>query len=134
VADALWAVGVESDVRVVVGKQLPAEALAAAACGKLMSWLQAVATGTFEHRGQRVGWKTVTAGEYCLWGHPQSFCQGPGEFRLMSQALPRVIAANHVESVDVGEVNGRLFINNSSLGIYPAGGARTRDISQPATD
>jgi diacylglycerol kinase family enzyme len=29
------------------------------------------------------------------------------------------IARNHVASVDVGEVNGRVFVNNSSLGIYP---------------
>lgn len=31
----------------------------------------------------------------------------------------RVIAAGHVRHVDVGEVNGRLFVNNSSIGIYP---------------
>lgn len=29
------------------------------------------------------------------------------------------ILRGHVEEVDVGEVNGRTFINNSSLGIYP---------------
>jgi diacylglycerol kinase family enzyme len=32
----------------------------------------------------------------------------------------RVIAAGHVARVDVGEVNGRVFINNSSLGLYPS--------------
>src|SRR5215210_8066918 len=26
----------------------------------------------------------------------------------------------HVEQVDVGEVNGRIFLNNSSLGLYPS--------------
>jgi diacylglycerol kinase family enzyme len=31
----------------------------------------------------------------------------------------RTIAAGHVRNVDVGEVNGRFFINNSSLGLYP---------------
>ena len=30
-----------------------------------------------------------------------------------------VIAEGHTTEVDVGEVNGRIFINNSSLGIYP---------------
>ena len=30
-----------------------------------------------------------------------------------------IIAANHQVAIDVGEVNGRLFINNSSLGLYP---------------
>jgi len=29
-----------------------------------------------------------------------------------------VIAAGHVEAIDTGEVNGRLFLNNSSLGLY----------------
>lgn len=31
----------------------------------------------------------------------------------------RVIAAGKVKRVDVAEVNGRVFINNSSLGVYP---------------
>lgn len=31
----------------------------------------------------------------------------------------RVIAAGHVRRVDVGEVNGRVFVNNSSVGLYP---------------
>jgi diacylglycerol kinase family enzyme len=31
----------------------------------------------------------------------------------------RVIAAGHVRNVDVGEINGRLFLNNCSLGVYP---------------
>jgi diacylglycerol kinase family enzyme len=31
----------------------------------------------------------------------------------------RTIAEGNIVSVDVGEVNGRVFVNNSSLGIYP---------------
>jgi diacylglycerol kinase family enzyme len=30
------------------------------------------------------------------------------------------VVARHVTSVDVGEVNGRVFLNNSSIGIYPS--------------
>lgn len=30
------------------------------------------------------------------------------------------IAAGHIREVDVGEVNGRCFLNNSSIGLYPA--------------
>jgi diacylglycerol kinase family enzyme len=30
------------------------------------------------------------------------------------------IAAGHVREVDVGEVNGRIFLNNSSIGLYPS--------------
>jgi YegS/Rv2252/BmrU family lipid kinase len=36
----------------------------------------------------------------------------------IEQAI-QVIAARHTVAVDVGEVNGRIFINNSSVGIYP---------------
>jgi diacylglycerol kinase family enzyme len=36
------------------------------------------------------------------------------------EGAARTIAANHRIAVDVGEVNGRVFINNSSLGLYPA--------------
>jgi len=31
----------------------------------------------------------------------------------------RILAEGHTVNVDVGEVNGQIFINNSSLGIYP---------------
>ena len=36
----------------------------------------------------------------------------------LEQALRNVIAG-HMVTVDVGEVNGRYFLNNSSIGIYP---------------
>jgi hypothetical protein len=35
------------------------------------------------------------------------------------EAALAVIARGHVRLVDVGEVNGQVFLNNSSLGIYP---------------
>ncbi|HSH92432.1 MAG TPA: diacylglycerol kinase family protein [Ramlibacter sp.] len=38
---------------------------------------------------------------------------------LALDAAIDVIAAGYQSSVDLGEVNGRLFINNSSLGLYP---------------
>src|SRR5581483_6186931 len=31
----------------------------------------------------------------------------------------RAIAEGHTKTVDVGVVNGRIFVNNSSLGLYP---------------
>ncbi|MBC7817216.1 MAG: NAD(+)/NADH kinase [Planctomycetaceae bacterium] len=34
-------------------------------------------------------------------------------------AAVKVIAAGRVSRIDVGDVNGRVFINNSSLGVYP---------------
>ncbi|MDB5697851.1 MAG: diacylglycerol kinase family lipid kinase [Alphaproteobacteria bacterium] len=35
------------------------------------------------------------------------------------EAAVAVIAAGHAEAIDVGEVNGRIFVNNSSVGLYP---------------
>ena len=34
-------------------------------------------------------------------------------------AAARVIAAGHTKKIDVGEVNGQIFVNNSSIGLYP---------------
>lgn len=39
---------------------------------------------------------------------------------LNLQEAVHTITANHVVPVDVGEVNGRIFLNNSSLGLYPS--------------
>ena len=39
---------------------------------------------------------------------------------LETSEAVRVIAEQHVTAVDVGEVNGQTFVNNSSLGLYPA--------------
>ena len=38
---------------------------------------------------------------------------------LVLEDAAKTIAAGHSIAVDVGEVNGRTFINNSSLGLYP---------------
>jgi diacylglycerol kinase family enzyme len=35
------------------------------------------------------------------------------------EAAVEAIAAGHVHEVDVGEVNGRVFVNNSLIGVYP---------------
>jgi diacylglycerol kinase family enzyme len=34
-------------------------------------------------------------------------------------AAAAVVAAGHVEAVDVAECNGHVFVNNSSIGVYP---------------
>lgn len=31
----------------------------------------------------------------------------------------KIIRENHTREIDVGEVNGRIFVNNSSIGLYP---------------
>jgi diacylglycerol kinase family enzyme len=39
---------------------------------------------------------------------------------LGHDAAVETIIAGHTRVVDVGEVNGRIFVNNSSIGLYPA--------------
>ena len=39
---------------------------------------------------------------------------------LDMEGAARTIIANHAVQVDVGEVNGQIFLNNSSLGLYPS--------------
>lgn len=39
---------------------------------------------------------------------------------LALDAAVETIIAGHTRQVDVGEVNGRIFVNNSSIGLYPA--------------
>ena len=38
------------------------------------------------------------------------------------------IARGHVTEVDVGEVNGRIFLNNSSIGLYPSAVAEREEL------
>jgi diacylglycerol kinase family enzyme len=39
-----------------------------------------------------------------------------------------IIQGGHVEDVDVGEVNGRIFLNNSSIGLYPSAVAQREEL------
>lgn len=39
---------------------------------------------------------------------------------LTLEDAARICVEGHTASVDVGEVNGRIFLNNSSLGLYPS--------------
>ena len=40
-------------------------------------------------------------------------------FRAELDEAAAVIGAGHVRAIDVAEVNGRVFVNNSSVGLYP---------------
>lgn len=42
------------------------------------------------------------------------------ELPLEVEAAAAIVLTGHTVRVDVGEVNGRIFLNNSSLGLYPA--------------
>jgi diacylglycerol kinase family enzyme len=46
------------------------------------------------------------------------FAKEVGIPSVLEEAV-QIIAAGHTAAVDAGEVNGHLFVNNSSIGIYP---------------
>ena len=46
------------------------------------------------------------------------------------EAAAKVIAANQMRAIDLAEVNGRVFINNSSIGIYPQIVAKREEIRE----
>jgi diacylglycerol kinase family enzyme len=51
-------------------------------------------------------------------GTMNHFAKDAGIPLNLSQAV-QAIVGGHVRDVDVGDLNGRVFVNNSSLGIYP---------------
>lgn len=51
-------------------------------------------------------------------GTLNNFSKDLGIPQILEGAI-KVIAKRNVESIDLAEVNGRLFINNSSIGLYP---------------
>jgi diacylglycerol kinase family enzyme len=51
-------------------------------------------------------------------GTRNHFARDLGLAVTLQQAVA-VIAAGHARAIDVGDVNGRIFINNASLGLYP---------------
>jgi len=51
-------------------------------------------------------------------GTLNNFSKDLGISQNLAEAV-KVIVGNHTKQIDVGEVNGRIFINNSSIGLYP---------------
>ena len=126
IAAALRAVGIDSEFRNVDGSSLKLEAEAAAKSAFDIV-IVAGGDGTLSAvAGALVGTgKTLGVLPSGTLNHFAKDLRIPLE---LSQAAA-VIAAGNVTTIDVGEVNGRIFINNSSLGLYPAM-VRDRDVAR----
>jgi diacylglycerol kinase family enzyme len=112
---AFAAAGVAADVRAVPGPELAAAAREAA--GRADAVVAAGGDGTV----------SAVAGALAGTGTPLGIVP-TGTFNHFARdlgvpldlgAAARAIAAGAVRQVDVGEVNGRVFVNNSSIGLYP---------------
>ena len=115
--EALAAAGVEADVREVHGHELRETAERAAAEDNVDAIVAAGGDGTISAVAAALAGTDVPLGVIPA-GTLNHFAKDLGLPLAVSPAA-RVIAAGHTTKVDVAEVNGGAFINNSSIGLYP---------------
>lgn len=116
VADELAAAGIDGEIRLVSGSDLQSAADAAAG-----SDVDVVIAGGGDGTLSTVA-GALAGTEMPLGVLPQGtlnhFAKDLGIPLDLGEAV-RAIAARNIAEVDVGQVNERVFINNSSLGLYP---------------
>lgn len=116
VAEALSIAGIEAEIRSVAGTELRGEAETAAASAADVV-IAGGGDGTLSKVACALAGKQMPLGILPL-GTLNHFARDL-RIPLDLAGAADVIAAGHIGNVDVGEVNGRVFINNSSLGLYP---------------
>jgi diacylglycerol kinase family enzyme len=114
IASALAAVGVAADVRCFNPDDVAKEGRAAAGEGDVV--VAAGGDGTVSGvAGVLAGGETPLG--VLPMGTLNHFAKDLGIPIDVAKAA-KIIAGGHVAAVDVGRVNGRVFVNNSSLGVY----------------
>jgi diacylglycerol kinase family enzyme len=116
IRDGLASRGVEAEVRQVPGPEL-AEAAAAAAASGVDAVVMAGGDGTVSAGAGAVAGRPCAFG-VIPFGTLNHFARDMGIPDDLDEALA-VVAAGHTRAVDVGEANGRVFVNNASIGFYP---------------
>lgn len=129
VRDKLTSLGIEADVRSIAGSQLIDEATIAIK-SNVDVLVVGGGDGTLSTIAGILAGTQLPLGILPL-GTLNHFAKDLG-IPLDLQRACEVIAAHSIAAVDVGEVNGRVFINNSSLGLYPHM-VRGRDAEQRRT-
>src|SRR6478672_6791852 len=116
IADACKQAGIRADIRQVPGTQLVSAAKSAAKesadviiAGRGDGTVSAVASALV---GSQMPLGVLPLGTL------NHFAKDLGIPQTLREAIDVVSEAN-IGRVDVGEVNGRYFLNNSSLGVYP---------------
>ncbi|HZL35379.1 MAG TPA: diacylglycerol kinase family protein [Tepidisphaeraceae bacterium] len=116
IEQAFRASGLAAEVRAVRGDELAASARMAAQSG-VDAVVAAGGDGTISAVAGALAGTSMPMGVLPL-GTLNHFAKDLGLPLELERAV-RVIAAGRVRPVDVGEVNGRCFVNNSSIGLYP---------------
>lgn len=114
---AFEAAKVDAEIQLCEGRDLARVAREAAATGGFDAIVAAGGDGTVSSvAGALTGGETPLA--VLPLGTLNHFARDIGmPLELDKAAL--AIAAQHIERIDIGEVNGHFFINNSSIGLYP---------------
>lgn len=107
--------GIDATTHLCEGKRLTAKARELAASG-VDAVIAAGGDGTVSAVAAGIAGTEVALGVVPL-GTLNHFSKDLGITDIAS-ALD-TIAAGNIERIDVGEVNGRVFVNNSSIGLYP---------------
>lgn len=115
-AELLREVGIEADIRDVPGKHL-VQAAKAAVAEKPEAIIAGGGDGTLSAVAGALVDTQIPLGLLPL-GTLNHFAKDLGIPLNLADAV-RVIAAGKITNIDVAEANDRIFINNSSLGIYP---------------
>lgn len=108
--------GVDADVRIVKGKHITGAARAALASGA-DSVVAGGGDGTVAAVAEALVGSNKPIGVLPL-GTMNHFAKDIGIPIPLEDAI-RAIATGGVRAVDVGEVNGAIFVNNASIGMYP---------------
>ncbi|WP_027055262.1 diacylglycerol/lipid kinase family protein [Mesorhizobium erdmanii] len=121
VRNGLKARGLEAEVRMAGGSQIAEMAhsfVSAKTPGdKSRTLVVGGGDGTLGCAASAVAGTDVVLGVLPL-GTLNHFARDLGLSNDLDAAMD-TIAAGHLEQIDVAEVNGRVFLNNSSIGIYP---------------
>jgi diacylglycerol kinase family enzyme len=109
--------GIASEIVLAFGGVLDRRAKEAAATGTVDAVVAGGGDGTAGAVAAGLAQTNLPFGMLPL-GRFNHFARDLGIPANLEQAIG-VIASGHVATIDAGEVNGHLFINNSSLGAYP---------------
>jgi diacylglycerol kinase family enzyme len=114
--DAFAAAGVEAEVHFVDGAEIPETARAALARG-VDALIAGGGDGTVRSLAAVLAGRREALGVLPL-GTLNHFAKDLKVPLAVEEAVP-ALAAGRVHALDLGEVNGEVFVNNSSIGLYP---------------
>src|SRR5262245_24957550 len=115
IAHALHSAGVTAEVRSVPGDELPARARAAVDA-RPDAVIAAGGDGTVSAVASALAGGETPLGVIPA-GTLNHFAKDLGIPLTLTEAV-QTIAALHIERIDLGRVNDRIFLNNASLGVY----------------